>query len=63
MSKNAAWGPNQAQDEDDFIPPSLEQHTQVTRLSDQIFLADLSEELCIGSGGFPSQAPPLIKPN
>ncbi|KAH0601852.1 hypothetical protein MHUMG1_00731 [Metarhizium humberi] len=55
MSKNAAWGPDQGQDEDDFIPPSLEQHTQVTRLSDQIFSADLSEELCIGSvpnGGY-----------
>ncbi|TWU74968.1 hypothetical protein ED733_005578 [Metarhizium rileyi] len=56
MSKSAAaWGPKEAEDKDDFVPPSLERHTQVTRLSDRVFSADLSEELCIGSvpnGGY-----------
>ncbi|KAK2591763.1 hypothetical protein QQS21_010553 [Conoideocrella luteorostrata] len=50
MSSNkAAWGPDQAEDEDDFTPPSLEQLTQVSRLSDNIFSIDLSTELCVGT--------------
>lgn len=50
MSKRAAWGPEQGQDEDDFIPASVDKHTQITRLSDQIFSVDLASELCVGSG-------------
>jgi hypothetical protein len=37
-------------DEAVFVPPSVTKHTAVTRLSEKIFAADLSPELCIGSG-------------
>lgn len=33
-----------------FVPASLEKLTQVTRLSDTIYAADLASELCVGSG-------------
>ncbi|KZZ97323.1 thioesterase family protein [Moelleriella libera RCEF 2490] len=38
-----------------FVPASLEKLTQVTRLSDTIYAADLASELCVGSvpnGGY-----------